>query len=268
MSEPYANRGKPISVAREKCPIGSVIAFRPRVSSTNDVVKQLACAGAAEGLVVVADYQSEGRGRRDRKWYAPPGSSLLLSVLFRPSLAPGAVQQITMLCGLSVVDAIEEVTGQRASLKWPNDVLLEGAKLGGILTEVALSGQTVEYVVVGIGLNVNLSSGDLPSSILTAATSLSEAVRSRVSRWQLLGALVSSLTERYQALGSAASPYAEWTERLANMGEQVSISDADGSFQGIAEGVDSDGALRVRLGNGRIRRVLAGDVNVRMEGKA
>ena len=226
--------------------------------------KSLASSGAAEGLVVVADFQEKGRGRQGREWFAPPGSSLLLSLLFRPHLAPDSLQQLTMLCGLSIVDAIREVTGRSAKLKWPNDVLLEGAKVGGILTEVVLREQCVDSVIVGIGLNVNLRPDDVPRPLLVDATSLSQVVGRRVSRWQLLGEVLSSVRKRYLALGRGVSPLAEWAEGLAYIGELVSVCEAGVFFEGIAEAVDADGALRIVQADGRRRRVLAGDVTVRL----
>ena len=120
--------------------VGRNPVYLPTVGSTNDEARRLAQAGAPEGTLVIADCQTAGRGRLDRRWEAPPGSSLLLSLLFRPPLAPHQVQQLTMVCGLAVVDAIEAATGLRAGLKWPNDVLIGEAKAGGILTEIVLAG--------------------------------------------------------------------------------------------------------------------------------
>ena len=120
--------------------VGRNIVYRTEIGSTNDEARRLAGAGAPEGTLVIADYQRRGRGRLDRGWAAPPGSSLLLSLVFRPELAAHQAQRLTMCCGLAAVDAIEQETGLSAGLKWPNDVVIGGAKAGGILTEIELDG--------------------------------------------------------------------------------------------------------------------------------
>ena len=267
--------------------VGRNPVYLPTVGSTNDEARRLAQAGAPEGTLVIADCQTAGRGRLDRRWEAPPGSSLLLSLLFRPPLAPHQVQQLTMVCGLAVVDAIEAETGLRAGLKWPNDVLIGEAKAGGILTEIVLAGQQVDYAVVGIGLNVNLDPGHLPPNLLTAATSLSHQLGRPVARLPLLWALLRATETRYLALKAGHSPQAEWAARLVTLGRPVTVTVPDGGrggpagpvqeegdhrgsplreggvMEGVAEGVDANGALLVRLGDGRLETVVAGDVTLR-----
>jgi BirA family biotin operon repressor/biotin-[acetyl-CoA-carboxylase] ligase len=237
--------------------------YLPYTGSTNDDARRLAVAGAPDGSLVLADYQSAGRGRLDRSWDAPAGSGLLLSLLFRPALAARDIQHLTMLCGLATADAIEAQLGLRAGLKWPNDVLIGERKVGGILTEVELDGEHVEFVIVGIGLNVNLDVAALPGPLLARATSLSAELGRPVARLPLLLALLAGIEARTIALLSGgAGPHREWSARLVTTGRPVVVDTGEGEWTGIAEGVDEDGALLVRPPGGEPRRVIAGDVTL------
>ena len=136
--------------------LGRPVLYFPRTGSTNDVAHAEAATGALDGLLVIADEQTAGRGRLDRRWWAPPGSSLLMSLLLRPPLPPNQAGQLTMCLGLAAIEGIEAVTGLRPALKWPNDLLLNGRKLGGMLTELRLDGERLAYAVLGLGVNVNM----------------------------------------------------------------------------------------------------------------
>jgi BirA family biotin operon repressor/biotin-[acetyl-CoA-carboxylase] ligase len=240
--------------------VGRKVVYWPEVGSTNDEARRLAGEGAPEGTLVITDYQTRGRGRLDRRWVAPRGSSLLMSVIFRPGLAAHQVQRLTMICGLAVAGAIELQTGLRAGLKWPNDVVIAGGKVGGILTEIGLEGERVEFAVVGIGLNVNLDPALLPADLPMPASSLGHALGTGVARLPLLWALLSKIEERYSALRAGQSPHEEWEGRLVTLGKPVTVSGTGSILEGTAEGVDADGALLVRLADGRLEKVLAGDV--------
>ncbi len=261
--------------------VGHHLVYLPEVESTNDVARRLGQEGAPEGTLVVADYQSSGRGRLGRRWQAPPGSSLLLSLLFRPLLAPAQMQRLTMACGLAVADAIRTQTGLDVGLKWPNDVVVGGHKAGGILTEVELQGSAVAFAVVGIGVNVNLDPGALVRGreysagpvggreysareySARTATSLSHALGQPVPRLPLLLALLEATEARYVALREGHSPQQEWADRLATLGHRVVVSGGGRMLEGVAEGVDAEGALQLRLDDGRLETVLAGDVTLR-----
>jgi BirA family biotin operon repressor/biotin-[acetyl-CoA-carboxylase] ligase len=243
--------------------VGRNLVYRPAIGSTNDEARRLARAGALEGTLVVTDYQTSGRGRLDRRWEAPAGSSLLMSLVFRPHLAAHQVQRLTMICGLAAVDAIEAETRLQVGLKWPNDLVIAGAKLGGILTEIELDGSRVDHVVVGIGLNVNLDPDQLPQDLLVSATSLSQASGRKVARLPLLRDLLRAIEVRYRALQAGQSPQAEWAARLVTLGQSVAVSAMDSCLEGVAEGVDDNGALLLRLADGRLETVLAGDVTLR-----
>ena len=233
------------------------------IGSTNDEARRLARAGAPEGTLVVAEHQTAGRGRLERRWESPPGSSRLPSLSLCPSLAPAQAQCLTMICGLAVVEAVEATVGVAAGLKWPNDVVAGGAKLGGILAEIELQGQALAYAVVGVGLNVNLDPADLPAGLVTPATSLAQLVGRPVPRLPLLQAFLRAVERRTLALRAGHSPHEEWAARLVTLGRQVTVSGAGLALNGRAEGVGPDGALLVRLADGRLERVLAGDVTLR-----
>jgi BirA family biotin operon repressor/biotin-[acetyl-CoA-carboxylase] ligase len=255
--------------------VGWSVIYRHEVGSTNDELKQLAEAGAPEGILLVADHQIAGRGRFHRRWVAPPGSSLLLSLLFRPALPPDRVSQLTMLCSLAVVDAIARCrphaangrdTGWLARLKWPNDVLLNGRKVAGLLTELSFQGSEVDYVVVGMGINVNLDPSELPSDLLAPATSLLAEAGQRLDRLALLVDLLEGIDQRYAALRAGHRFTSEWARQLVTLGRRVSVSERETMWEGVAEAVDDDGALRVRLPDGTVRCVRAGDVTLRPSG--
>jgi BirA family biotin operon repressor/biotin-[acetyl-CoA-carboxylase] ligase len=246
--------------------VGQNVVYIPQTGSTNDDARRLARQGAPEGTLVITEFQSTGRGRLDRSWVAPRGSSLLMSILFRPNLAPHQVQRLTMSCGLAVAGAIQAQTGLRVDLKWPNDLVIGGAKVGGILTEIGLEGANVDYTVVGIGLNANMEPAQLPASLHMPATSLSHHVGAEVARLPLLRALLRRVEERYLALRTGWSPHRDWAARLVTLGKPVTVTAFDLVLEGTAEDVDADGALLVRLADGRLERVLAGDVSIRPQG--
>jgi len=267
--------------------VGQTIYYWPAINSTNDELKRLAEEGVPEGALAITDEQLAGRGRLERKWIAPAGSSLLMSLLFRPSfLAPTQVQQLTMICSLAAADAVVAVTGLRPTLKWPNDLLLDGKKLAGLLTELSFAfafpnshegrsevkhpekANTLAWVVVGVGLNVNVDFSldtfrrDWPD-LADSATSLAMALGRPVSRLPLLQRYLAGVESRYDTLRAGHSPHQEWASRLATLGQRVTISAPDGVYRGVAEAVDGTGALLLRQPDGQIKHILAGDVALR-----
>jgi BirA family biotin operon repressor/biotin-[acetyl-CoA-carboxylase] ligase len=241
--------------------VGRPIHYWATIGSTMDEARRLAEEDAPEGTVVIADEQTAGRGRLQRSWWAPPRGSVLLSLLLRPS-SPSQAQRLTMICSLAVCDAIAEVAGLRARVKWPNDVLIDERKVCGILTEMDLLGERVRYAIVGIGINVNVSFQDVPL-LMTSATSLAAESGRPVSRLDLLVALLAGIERRYLALCEGQAFHQEWAKRMATLGHPVQVAGSAERWDGLAIGVDEDGALLVRGEDGCVRRVLAGDVTLR-----
>jgi BirA family biotin operon repressor/biotin-[acetyl-CoA-carboxylase] ligase len=239
--------------------VGQHVVHLDSVTSTNDVAKRLAREGAPEGTLVVAEEQTAGRGRQGRRWIAPAGSSLLISVVFRPSFLPAGLPHLLMASGLAAARAIEDSTGLQVRLKWPNDILLGGRKTGGILIEAALSGEMIDHVVVGIGLNVNLDLAQVPE-IVAFATSMSEELGGRVSRLRVLHSLLGSMEREYLLLQDGESPYGRWVARLGQLGQGVEIETPRGKESGILERVGEDGTLFLRRADGTEVPITVGDV--------
>ncbi len=231
-----------------------------QIGSTNDQARQLADGGAPEGLLVVAEEQTGGRGRGGRRWLTPPGSALAVSVVLRPPLPAGQAARVTMLAGLAVCEAVELVAGVRADLKWPNDVLIGGRKTAGILVDSAFRGAVLEYAVLGIGLNVSWAPDD--TQVEFPATCLEAAAGRSVDRLTLLRALLSALQTRYADL-AGEQLFADWRARLTLLGAPVTVHTAAETLAGQALDVEPDGALLVQLTTGETRRLLAADVHLR-----
>jgi BirA family biotin operon repressor/biotin-[acetyl-CoA-carboxylase] ligase len=235
------------------------------------VAKDLASQGTPEGVVVVTDEQTAGRGRLNRAWIAPAGTSLLCSILFRPDLRPSQANRLTMLCSMAAADAVEQTAGLSVGLKWPNDLIVESRtlslkapswrKLAGILTETGLVGDDLVFVVVGIGINVNVPDEALPGLAPHATSILAETGR-RTDRSELLDALLERVEARYRRLKSGENPHKEWSSRLVTLGQRVQITTTEAVMLGTAEGVDEDGALLLRTDQGSTRRLLTGDVTL------
>jgi BirA family biotin operon repressor/biotin-[acetyl-CoA-carboxylase] ligase len=225
------------------------------LDSTNRHALELARQGAPEGLVVVADHQTAGRGRLGRSWEAPRGSSLLLSVLVRPSLAPERLHLTTVAVALAAADACEEVAGFRPALKWPNDLVVDDRKLGGILAEVPEPGA----VVVGLGLNVTWSQP--PDGLEAIGVAMNQVAGTDVDRERVLAAILVNLERRYQQLREAPDALVTAYRRgCSTIGRDVRVELASGAFTGTAVEVNDDGHLVVDDRDGARRVVAAGDV--------
>jgi BirA family transcriptional regulator, biotin operon repressor / biotin---[acetyl-CoA-carboxylase] ligase len=240
--------------------------------STNDVLRQMVAAGSSDnppaGTLVLADFQSRGKGRLNRRWEAPPRTSLLFSLLFRPDGPAEQAAWLTMMGSLAAAVAIEAVTPLTVGLKWPNDLVIwrqpEWRKVGGLLLEGNFNENgRVDDVILGIGINVNIPAGQLPPAV-TPATSLLVATGQPVDRRRLL---IRLLQELETLLDTAVSPHAAWQARLINLGQPVRVTALTPALQppltGIAEGADEWGRLLVRDVDGVLQAIAAGDVTLR-----
>ena len=239
--------------------VGQKIVYFESIGSTNEVAKGLADEGAPEGTLVIAEEQTAGKGRLGRRWIAPAGTGLLFSLLLYPDLTLEEVPRLTMLASLAAAEAIESATGLPVRFKWPNDILIRGRKAGGVLTEVGVTGKRLDYVVMGIGLNVNWTPSLVPE-LAGKATSLSEELGREVSRLGLLQRLLIYMEGGYLRLQEGYLPHKVFTLRLANVGEKVEVVLPTGKKEGFVEGVDSDGALLLRQEDGATVRLTMGEV--------
>lgn len=239
--------------------IGQRVFYYPSVTSTNEAAKKEALSGAPEGTTVITDEQTAGKGRIKRVWLTPRGC-VALSVILYPDIKH--LPSLIMLASLAVVHCIERTTGLKPQLKWPNDVLINGKKVCGILIENSVQGNKVACAVIGIGINVNLRLADFPD-IQSFATSLSHELGKPVSRLLVTQALLTDIEKLYLALQAEGSIYEEWRDRLVTLGRMVRATSQTATYEGIAESVDRDGSLLLRQSDGSLTRVVAADVTLR-----
>ena len=240
--------------------IGRNVFSYDSLDSTNDAAFKLGKEGIKEGACVFAEYQKKGRGRLGRHWESSKGKNVLLSVLLRPVLSPSDVSKITLAAALSVARAARSLTGADLGIKWPNDLLFEGKKVGGILTEMDAEADRVHFVVIGIGVNVNESNKDLPSE----ATSLKEIAGKALSRLDFAKKLLIELEKDYSKFksGSFDALAEEWENLSVTSGRRVTADVLGRKVHGQAVGIDKDGALWIRKDNGLQERIVAGDVTL------
>ena len=245
--------------------IGREVRFFPSVGSTNDLLKHEARADTTEGLVFVADEQVTGRGRRGRSWTAPAGSSVLASILLRPTwLPPSDAFFLTILAAVVAAEAVESVSGLAVGLKWPNDLQINGRKLSGVLVETELDADALHWAVIGCGINCNWNPRAVPE-LAASATSVQAELGHGIDRRDLLRALLERLDARYNALrlGARSALFDAWRTRLHMLGQPITTTTPHGLLVGVADDVTPDGALVVRSEDGQRHIVTAGDVSVR-----
>jgi len=224
-----------------------------------EVARREAQRGAAEGTVIIADEQTVGKGRIKRTWLSPRGN-IALSIILYPSVV--YLTSLIMLASLAVVYSIESVTGLKPQLKWPNDVLIKGRKVCGILIENDVRGNRVDYAIIGIGINVNLRLADFPE-LSPIATSLSDELGRELPRLDLIRSLLVEVERLYLALPSGGAIYEQWRDRLVTLGRRVEVRWGKTMYEGIAESVARDGSLLLRRSDRSRIKIVAGDVTLR-----
>lgn len=242
--------------------IGRDIRVFKETTSTNDVIEKLARDGVKEGVVVFAESQTKGRGRLGRKWISPAHKGLWFSILLRPNLNPQETTQLTVASATALRRAIISETNLRPEIKWPNDILIGGKKVVGILTEMSAELDRVQYVILGIGVDVNLGAGDFPAELRKIATSLKIASGASVDRAELAAVIMRELDADYARVvgGQFAAVADEWEAQCATLGRNVTVHMGERRIQGRAESLDDDGTLLVRTQHGRLERIIGGDV--------
>lgn len=244
--------------------VGRDIRVFRETTSTSDVVEKLARDGVKEGVVVFAESQTKGRGRLGRKWMSPARKGLWFSLLLRPKLRPQAATQLTIASATALARAIQGQTGLQPEIKWPNDILIHGRKVAGILTELNAELDTVRYIIVGIGVDVNLNAGDFPLDLRKLATSLKIETNGLIDRAELAAAILRELDKDYArvAAGKFELLADEWEEQCTTIGHNVVITIGNRKVSGRAESLDSDGALLLRTEHGHLERIIGGDVTL------
>lgn len=240
--------------------IGRDIHVFQETSSTNDVVEKLARDGVREGVVVFAEAQTKGRGRLGRRWLSPPGEGLWFSVLLRPELPPASVTQLTIAAATAVARAIRSQTGVSPKIKWPNDILIAGRKVVGILTELSAEQDRVSHVILGIGVDVNVT--EFPEELQGIATSLAAAAGRRFNRAAIAVSILQELESDYGRVqrGEFTELAEEWERNCITLGQRIRIHIGSRTLSGRAESLDNDGALLLRSDYGHLERVVGGDV--------
>lgn len=238
------------------------VIFMPTVDSTNEECKRLASEGEKEGTLVVADEQTGGKGRRGRLWKSEKGSGIWMSIILRPEISPWNVSSITLVAGLAVSKAVKEVSGLDAGIKWPNDIYVNGKKLCGILTEMSAQIQQVDFVVVGIGINVNTQY--FPSELENIACSLYTEANVKFERNKIIASVWENFEKLYDVFKEKGfeALKKEYEENCINIGKRVRVIAKDG-YEAETVGINENGELLVKTDEGEIKTVFSGEVSIR-----
>lgn len=245
---------------------GRVLRFYREVESTNDVAFDLAKEGATEGTVVIADTQTKGRGRLQRTWISPSGFNLYMSIIFRPSISPKEASILTLVSSIALFETVNSY-GIKCKIKWPNDLLINRRKVAGVLTEMEPDGERVQFVLVGLGINVNMTRGvmnELMGEVSEIATSVREALGHEVERHEFTANVINLLEKWYDEFKSKGKSTIldEWKKRWGDRNKRVRVRFDRSVIEGIAYDLDPNGFLLVRKDNGEIEKIIAGDVAV------
>jgi len=244
--------------------IGRDIHVFQSTTSTNDIVEKMARDGAREGVVVFAETQTQGRGRLGRKWVSPPKRGLWFSILLKPDLRPQSSTQITVGAAVALTRAIQARTSIVVETKWPNDLLIDGRKVAGILTELRAEPDKIKYLILGIGIDVNVRPEEFPEEIRHLATSLRAVTGHQVHRADLAEAVLRELDQVYRDIcrEDFTGVAQEWEQNCSTIGREVTVTFGEHTIHGIAESLDFDGALLVRSQHGHLERILGGEIHV------
>lgn len=244
--------------------VGQTVVYCAQVDSTNIRARRLAEDGAEAGTLVVSDQQTKGRGSRGRIWESPAGNSIYMTLLLRPDFSPAHASMLTLVMGLSCAQGIRQVTEAPVQIKWPNDVVLNGKKVVGILTEMNAQVDYIEYLVTGVGVNINEK--EFPEDLKDKATSLALQLGRNFSRAQIGAAILEAFEKNYEIFRKTEDLTGlkeAYQQVLVNRGKQVRVLDPVRPYKGRALGIDEKGRLLVEREDGTVEQVYAGEVSVR-----
>jgi BirA family biotin operon repressor/biotin-[acetyl-CoA-carboxylase] ligase len=244
--------------------IGQPLYYYSEIGSTNDEAFRLGAAGAPEGTAVIADSQTKGRGRLQRVWHSPPGSNIYTSILLRPNFPPDQAPRISIAAGVAVAEILSTYCPGQVQLKWPNDVLLNRKKVCGILAQMKASASDIDFVVLGMGINVNIGHNQLPLDIRTIATSLAIETGQEIDRQELIISLYENIAKWYKELTQRGfdAIKEKWLNLSPMIGKKVQVMFRDEVVRGKALGLDEDGSLIILNLNGETVKVSAGDATI------
>ena len=243
---------------------GREILYLDEVDSTNTAAKKAAENGAVHGTLVVSERQTGGKGRRGRAWDSPRGTGIFMTLILRPNMAPVHASMLTLVAALAVADGIRDCTGAESLIKWPNDIVMSGKKICGILTEMSADPDCINYVAVGIGINVNME--EFPEEIRGVAASIFTETGKKTKRSLLISAVMAAFERYYEVFMKTTDMSGlleDYNGKLANCGRTVRVLDPAGEYSGTAIGIDREGELLVEMEDTTVRRVLSGEVSVR-----
>jgi len=243
--------------------IGREIFFYETVGSTNTVASDLA-EKTIEGAVVVADSQQKGRGRLGRKWESPPGVNIYMSIILRPKIEPKEATLITIMAAVACATALRRVTGLHVTIKWPNDLMVSDKKIGGILSELKTDHGRIIYAVVGIGINVNVDIDTYPADVQEVATSVKNETGMSYSREVVISKILNEIDYWYKILNGMGKGMLllEWQKLTSTLGREVKVTVGKETFTGLAESIDSEGMLILRLPSGMLKKINSGDLTI------
>jgi BirA family biotin operon repressor/biotin-[acetyl-CoA-carboxylase] ligase len=240
------------------------IAYFGETDSTNIRAEHLAAEGAPEGAVVIAEKQTQGKGRRGRYWFSPSGEGIYASVVLRPRISPHEAPKLTLMASVAVAETILSVTSLRVNIKWPNDIIVNGKKLAGILTEISAEMDRIHYVVIGLGVNVNIRFESFPSDIRNLATSILLETGEVSQRITLLRTYLEWLELYYEMFRVRGfQPIMDRWKQLSDMpGKQIRVDLIDRTHEGVVQDIDEDGFLILKDHEGNLRKIISGDITL------
>ena len=254
-----------VVVGRAERQIGRIACFQNEVASTNDLARQMAVEGYEEGTIVFCESQIKGRGRSGKSWFSPAGRSIYVSVILRPSMPLHLAPQLTLMAAVAVANGIRAYPElQRTQIKWPNDILLDGKKLCGILTELVGQPENLEFVIVGIGLNVNGKTEEFPPEVRERAVTMEACAGRTFDRMDVLLRILEELEGAYRLLqaGRFEDIRQQWLTLNGTLGREIVVRQGERQLKGLAESLDESGALMLRLKDGSLCPVVAGEIDL------